>query len=118
MRKFLLIAIGSLVLLISVLLGATAQQPQGAVSSSPVEKANRPVIVAGEVVTPTRIVLRRSARLSESLVLAGGLNKKAKGVVQLIHGNGTFHTFRSRDIKGDNIKNNPYLKSGDVVSVF
>ena len=116
-KTILLIAIGSLVLLTSVLLSATAQEQQGAVTSSSAEK-NRPVIVAGAVVAPTRIVLHRKARLSESLAAAGDLTKKAKGVVQLIHVDGTFQTFRRRDIKGDDMKANPYLQSGDVVSVF
>jgi protein involved in polysaccharide export with SLBB domain len=63
-------------------------------------------------------VLRRSVRLGESLLAAGGLTRKAKGVVQLIHADGTFHTFRRRDIKGDDLKTNPYLQSRDVISVF
>jgi protein involved in polysaccharide export with SLBB domain len=116
--KLLLIAIGSLMFLTSALLSEAAQQTQRPVSSSSAEKENRPVIVAGAVVAPTRIILRRKARLSESLTVAGGFTKKAKGVVQLIHADGTFHTFRRKDIKGDDIKVNPYLQSGDVISVF
>ena len=117
-KTILLIAIGLFVLLTSGLLSATAQQPQGALSPSSAENKNRPVIVAGAVMVPTRIALRRSARLSESLAAAGGLTKNARGVVQLIHADGTFLTFRRRNIKGEDIKNNPYLQSGDVISVF
>jgi len=117
-KTILLIAIGFLVFLTSALFSATAQQPQGALSPSSAENKNRPVIVAGAVMIPTRIVLRRSVRLSESLAAAGGFTKNAKGIAQLIHADGTFLTFRHRNIKGDDIKNNPYLQSGDVISVF
>ena len=115
-KTVLVIGIGLLVLLTSDLFIAAAQ-PQGVVSQSSVEN-NRPVIVAGAVMVPTRIVLHRSVRLSESLAAAGGLTKNAKGVVQLIHADGTFLTFRRKQIKGEDIKNNPYLQSGDVISVF
>jgi protein involved in polysaccharide export with SLBB domain len=113
-----IIIVGSVLLLTSSLTSATAQQPQDAVTSSSTERKSPQVFVVGAVVLPTRIVLRRSVRLGESLVAAGGLTKKAKGVVQLIHADGTFHTFRRRDIKGDDLKANPYLQSGDVISVF
>jgi len=115
-KTVLLVAVGFFVLATSDLFIATVQ-PQGALPQSSAEN-NRPVIVAGAVMVPSRIVLRRSVRLSESLAVAGGLTKNAKGIVQLIHADGTFNTFRRRNIKGDDIKTNPYLKFGDVVSVF
>ena len=117
-KTILIIVVGSVVLLISALISVTAQQPQGAVTSPCAEMKTPQMIVVGAVVLRTRIVLRRRARLAESLTSAGGLTKKAKGVVQLIHADGTFHTFRYRDIKGDDTKANPYLQAGDVISVF
>ena len=117
-RTILLTVIAVILFLASAFLPTLGQEPQTERAAASIAEENRPVIVAGAVVVPTRIVLRRRVRLSEGLTVAGGLTKNAKGVIQLIHREGTFESFRWRDVKGGDVRANPYLRSGDVISVF
>jgi protein involved in polysaccharide export with SLBB domain len=99
-------------LLATAPLPATAQQAE---PHSPAAKACGRAVVAGAVRAATRIQLCRRARLSEALAAAGGLSKRAEGVVQVLHADGTYETYRLKDLKRDG--GGPHLSDGDVVSV-
>ena len=119
MRKAALsFAIVSFALLASPIYVATAQQAQNEAASALAEKKKGQVIVAGAVQSPQRIIMLRRVRLLEALTVSGGLTRGARGIVQLIHADGTFETLRFRNIKGDGLKANPHLQAGDVISVF
>ena len=120
MRKATLTLTAMLVTLLTLPIHITrAEQAQDGSAPAPITKdRGRPVIVAGGVQEPTRIVLARRVRLQEALSVSGGLKKGAKGIVQLIHSDGTFETLRFRNINGKELKANPYLQPGDVISVF
>ena len=109
---------------------------------SPQREANEqlspaPVIVAGEVRSPTRFVLRRQVRLLEILAQVGGLTEQAGETVRLVrrsqqpawsesrqaNGSGEpsereeVFVYQVSDLRRGDERANPYLQPGDVVIV-
>jgi polysaccharide biosynthesis/export protein len=98
------------------------------------EYQSRPVAVIGAVNTPGRFQLQRPVRLLELLTFAGGPAERAGSSVQIIHSSSvscdepdeksSITDSRELDLynlsdllRGDN-DSNPFLRSGDIVSIL
>jgi protein involved in polysaccharide export with SLBB domain len=133
-----LILIGLLVSIVHITL---AQQSSDARPAAvPLEEGCRsPAVIFGRVASPGRFELRRRVRLRELIALAGGVDKRAKGEVLILHtrpstdceslatGNEpaididnpkTFNeTYRLSDVLRGDERANPYIRPGDLVEV-
>ena len=105
-----------LVLTTSVAFAAPGQSP-GAASTPPAPEQCGRAVVAGAVRSASRIRLCRRVRLVAALAAAGGLSKRAEGVIEVLHADGTSDTYRLEDFRRDAGKSRVYLVDGDVVSV-
>jgi len=73
--------------------------------------------VAGAVRSPSRLHLCRRVRLGEALAAAGSLSRRAEGVVQVLHADGSYDTYRLKDLRREKGGAIPHLLDGDIVSV-
>jgi polysaccharide export outer membrane protein len=97
------------------------------------EYESQPVAVIGAVNAPGRFQLQRRVRLLELLSFAGGPAERAGTNVQIIHTSGvscsetkvatppsdssTFDSFNLNELLSGDDNSNPYLQSGDIVSL-
>jgi polysaccharide export outer membrane protein len=97
------------------------------------EYQSQPVAVIGAVTTPGRFQLQRRVRLLELLSFAGGPAERAGTNVQIIHASGvscyepeaavppsdisSFDSYNLNELLSGDDKSNPYLQSGDIVSL-
>jgi polysaccharide export outer membrane protein len=100
------------------------------------EYHSRPVAVIGAVNTPGRFQLQRRIRLLDLLSFAGGPAERAGANIQVVHsssypscetgagGPGTgsdalgLNVFKLRDTLAGNVRSNPYVRPGDVITVL
>jgi polysaccharide export outer membrane protein len=101
------------------------------------EYNSRPVAVIGAVNGPGRFQLQRRIRLLDLLSFAGGPAERAGGNIQVVHSatypscEGTamrvsrnnslsesISIFRLRDTLAGNVRSNPYVQPGDVITVL
>ncbi len=126
----------STVIAISLLMvahGARAQEKVTAASTASTQVTTPPVIVYGAVRSPSRIELRRRARLAELIALAGGVTKQAGKTVNVVHTEAesncskriagsqkskVFEEFKLAETLAGDQNANPYICAGDVVIVM
>ncbi len=98
------------------------------------EYQSRPVAVLGAVNTPGRFQLQRRIRLLELLSFAGGPAEKAGGNIQLVRSSSypsceaaakgvddsglRMNVFKLRDTLAGNLRANPFVRPGDVITVL
>jgi protein involved in polysaccharide export with SLBB domain len=88
-----------------------------------------PAVVFGAVRTPQRFFIKRSVRLAELIVLAGGLTDRLSGEIQIFRPPGVncatrqtdneseFGIIRINDLLAGDRTANPEIQNGDVVTV-
>ncbi|MGQ0763407.1 MAG: polysaccharide biosynthesis/export family protein [Acidobacteriota bacterium] len=97
------------------------------------EYNSKPVAVIGAVNTPGRFQLQRQIRLLDLLSYAGGPAERAGGNVQLVHSSSPFRCasgpagagnsigvdfFNLNDTLRGDVRANPYVRAGDIVTVL
>ena len=100
------------------------------------EYQSRPVAVIGAVNTPGRFQLQRRIRLLDLLSFAGGPAERAGGNIQVVHSSSYpsceslaarrtttedrlgLSVFKLRDTLAGNVRSNPYVRPGDVITVL
>ncbi|MFN2455887.1 MAG: polysaccharide biosynthesis/export family protein [Pyrinomonadaceae bacterium] len=95
-----------------------------------------PATVFGAVNVPQRVQMQRRVRLSELLTLAGGVNERANGTIQILHtepelcpepgepaepladekGTIPFKVYKIADILAGKLESNPVVRPGDIVT--
>lgn len=129
-------------LLLSVLIpNVSAQQKASADPDLSQNDCRLPVTILGAVTAPHRFELRRRVRLRELIALAGGVTDRAKGTIQILHADlnpscerisaidnktafggqnpqAFTETYNITDVLHSDEKANPYIRSGDTITVL